>query len=219
MKYIKLFEDLTNKLDNIIDVFQDIEDEYDVDVQYLNEIEIEIVFDKGFRNLQGIECNKFYGYLVDVEDYRTTRILGDNATWVDEDGENVMDRSKSIDQIPDISQIVDYKSRGLGELSKFDLRENPYYTVTITGHMDYISDNFDGISNHIKNCISKLDEIYGISLRNNKPHHYKNGIYFMPGHQARGSSQFQLMDWMNPKKIYPYRSVEICHLNIYFEWL
>jgi len=58
-----------------------------------------------------------------------------------------------------------------------------------------------------------LDKMYGIILRNNKPHSYKNGIYFMAGHQ----SQLQLMDWINPRKMYPYRDVEICHMNIYFE--
>jgi len=211
MKHLKLFESLVNKKEIILDVFQDMEDDYDIKLEVTEELELEILL-KGNIGLENGEIsNKLYGYLLDVDEYKQGNIddLGDSILWVDPRGLGV-----GANESGQRLWGVRYENpSSIIKRTGFTLKENPYYQVTISGDSKYISDNIKEFSEDINSSVFKLREMYDILIKDNKAPSYKNGAFI-------GGGRFYPIDWTSSY----YRigfdqssSSAFCCLNIYFK--
>lgn len=215
MKYLKLFESEENMVDNILDVFQNMQDfelEFTCDKMY----EFSVKLDQSF-NLQGFTYKKsndtFYGYFMEGKDYAV-------EWWFV--GRTVYSEKYGIHDYYDNYELV----KILGKYKLSNIVGKSFYKIEVTGKFGYIKDNFSEISSEIRNSVLRLENMYDLKLHNNKSIFYQNGLVvnFPTG------QEFFPVNWIsNPAKIsrgynlpreydgLNIPSNRLCHLGIYLK--
>lgn len=174
MKYLKLFESNENMIDNILDVFQSIQD-----------FELEL------------SCEKMYEFSVKLDDmfYHSTSKQGNNIF----NGYFLEGRSDALDWLDDEgNDYRDYYGKDFltRSLIKYNFRnidkKDSFYRIEITGKYGYITDNFSEISSEIRNGVLRLKSMYGLRSHNNKSIFYRNGLL---ASQGSANQEFFPINW------------------------
>jgi hypothetical protein len=197
MKYLRrLFESEENMVDNIREVFQDMEDfelTLECDKMWEGVVQLEQPY-----NLQGYTVRKstdtFYGYFIDG--------LLTATEWLDGNG----------------FSIADYYDNPIGHVKNLTLNElkskEYFYKVSLSGEQEHVGGDFQSIRSEIKNNILRLKNMYDLRLHRNTDECYKNGIIY----DVHGSHIIMHVDWLsNNDKVSIPRTDSKCQLGIYLK--
>lgn len=184
MKYLKLFESEENMVENIIEVFQDMED-FGMTLECEKMYEFCAKLDK-FYSLKGYSdkksTNVFYGYFREGQEVALEWLDGNGYGFWDYDGD--LNRPEKELNGFKLSTIT---------LPHFSQWCDNFYSISLSGNQEYVKEHFSLISKEIKNNILRLGNMYDLKLHTNKDFCYQNGIIC----DIYGHHDVIVIDWLS----------------------